>query len=188
MQEIILASASPRRREILTLAGIPFAVHPADNEYAPAGLTPAATALALAKSKCEAVFSQFPDRVVVGADTIVVVDENILGKPHSEREAVEMLMTLQGRSHTVITGVWVCSPEKSDGFADETRVFFHPMTEAEAREYVRTGEPMDKAGAYAIQGLGMRFVSKIEGDFYTVMGLPGGRLRRFLADFSDGMR
>ena len=185
MQKIVLASASPRRREILDLAGIPFEVCPAKEEYAPKGLSPADTAVALAKSKCEAVSRQFPDRVVVGADTIVVLDDRILGKPHSEREAVEMLMSLQGRTHTVITGVWVCSPSKSGGFADESRVTFHPMTEEEALEYVRTGEPNDKAGAYAIQGLGMRFVKELSGDFYSVMGLPGGRLRRYLASFPE---
>ncbi len=167
----------------MDLAGIPFTVCPAKDEHAPAGLSSSDTALALAKSKCEAVFADHPDRFVVGADTIVVLEDRILGKPHSERDAVEMLMALQGRAHTVMTGVWVCSPERSGGFVDESRVFFHPMTEREAWEYVRTGEPMDKAGAYAIQGQGMRFVKKLEGDFYTVMGLPGGRLRRYLATF-----
>lgn len=167
------------------MAGIPFTVHPADQESAPSGLPPAKTVLMLAQSKSTAVFRNFPDRFVVGADTIVVLGDRILGKPHSADEAVEMLMALQGRAHTVMTGVWVCSPKRSDGFIDEAQVFFHPMTRREAEEYVRTGEPMDKAGAYAIQGYGMRFVRGIEGDFYNVMGLPGGRLRRFLTSFPD---
>lgn len=183
MREIILASASPRRREILELAGIPFTVCAAADENAPAGLSPAEYTKALAKSKCEAVFRQHPDRVVLGADTVVVLGDTILGKPHDENEAVEMLLSLSGRSHQVMTGVWVCSPMRCDGFTDIATVHFYPITREEAEEYVRTGEPMDKAGAYGIQGYGMRFVSGIEGDFYTVMGLPGGKVRRFLADF-----
>lgn len=189
MQKVILASASPRRREILELAGVPFEVFPADGEKAPDGLPPREYALALAKSKAQAVAARFPDRVVLGADTVVVRDGTVLGKPKDENDAVEMLLSLQGRTHTVITAVFVCAPWHRDGFADETTVQFYPMTRAEAQAYVATGEPMDKAGSYAIQGYGMRFVKRIEGDFYTVMGLPGAATRRFLDEFlafSDG--
>lgn len=103
-----------------------------------------------------------------------------LGKPRDEAEAVEMLLSLQGKTHQVMTGVWVCSPDKHGGFVDAAEVTFYPMTREEAAAYAATGEPLDKAGAYGIQGRGMRFIQGIRGDFYTVMGLPGARLARFL--------
>lgn len=187
---LILASASPRRREILTLAGIPFETHPADDEFAPAGLSPRERVRALAQSKARQVVPLYSGRVILGADTMVAIGDRVLGKPHSEAEALEMLMALQGKEHTVLTGVWLIRTDssgsiiKEDGFTDETAVRFFPMTEADARAYIATGEPMDKAGAYGIQGYGMRFVEGIRGDFFTVMGLPGGRLIRFLRDFS----
>lgn len=187
---LILASSSPRRREILTLAGIPFEVHPAADESAPQGLKPAQRVLALARSKAAEVAGRFPGRTVLGSDTMVAVDDMALGKPHSQTEAVSMLLSLQGREHQVLTGVWVITTDddgnvvKQDGFTDVADVRFFPFTREEAEDYVATGEPMDKAGAYGIQGKGMRFVEGIRGDFYTVMGLPGGRLVRFLQEFS----
>ena len=187
MQKLILASGSPRRREILTLAGVPFEVVVAAEETAPAGLTPAAYTLALARCKAQAVFAQHPERVVLGADTIVVLDDTVLGKPRDEKDAVEMLLALGGRTHQVMTGVWVCSPDKCEGFTDIASVHFYPLTRKEAENYVATKEPMDKAGSYGIQGYGMRFVRGIDGDFYTVMGLPGGRTRRFLEQFDIEM-
>ncbi len=222
---IILASASPRRREILTLGGVPFEVCPAMDEQAPEGLAPADLVRALARSKASQVAVQYADRVILGADTMVVLDDKMLGKPTSKPHAVEMLMSLQGREHQVMTGVWCIRTNednivvKEDGFTDIATVKFFPMTHEEAEEYVATGEPMDKAsgriwntdeliktgwmdesgnwktrngnqsecfdkaGAYGIQGYGMRFVEGINGDFYTVMGLPAGRLLRFLRDF-----
>ena len=189
MEKLILASASPRRREILTLAGIPFEVCPAADEHCPADLTPEDRVKALAKDKATQVAKRYPGRVILGSDTMVELDGRVLGKPHSEAEAVEMLLSLQGREHQVRTGVWVIRTDASgktvqeDGFTDTARVKFFPMTAAEAEAYVATGEPMDKAGAYGIQGYGLRFVEGITGDYYTVMGLPGGRLVRFLAKF-----
>ena len=183
MDTIVLASASPRRREILDLAGISYEVCVAAEETAPDGLSPAEYTKALAKSKSEAVFARHPDRVVLGADTVVVLENTVLGKPHSEEEAVEMLLSLGGRTHRVMTGVWVCSPCGCDGFTDIAEVEMYPITREEAWEYVRTKEPMDKAGAYGIQGYGMRFIKGIHGDFYTVMGLPGAAVRRFLPQF-----
>ena len=186
---IVLASASPRRREILTLGGVPFEVCPAADEQAPEGLAPAHLVRALARSKASQVAAQFADRVILGADTMVVLDGKLLGKPTSEQHAVEMLMSLQGREHQVMTGVWCIRTNegktivKEEGFTDIATVKFFPMTREEAEEYVATGEPMDKAGAYGIQGYGMRFVEGINGDFYTVMGLPAGRLLRFLREF-----
>lgn len=187
---IILASASPRRREILTLGGVPFEVCPAADEQAPDHLAPAELVRALARSKASQVAAQFADRVILGADTMVVLDGKLLGKPTSKQHAVDMLMSLQGREHQVMTGVWLIRTNsskktvKEDSFTDVATVKFFPMTREEAEEYVATGEPMDKAGAYGIQGYGMRFVEGICGDFYTVMGLPAGRLLRFLQDFT----
>lgn len=190
---LILASASPRRQEILTLAQIPFVVCPADTEWAPADLPPEERVMALARSKTEAVASLHSDSLVLGADTMVVLDGQTMGKPRSATEAAEMLLSLQGRAHQVLTGVWIIRTDregksvKADGFTDEARVKFFPITREQAEHYVATGEPMDKAGAYAIQGLGMQFVEGISGDFYTVMGLPGGRLVRFLQEFAPDL-
>lgn len=188
-ETIILASASPRRREILTLAGVSFEVCPAADEDAPNGLSPSERVLALARSKATQVAGKHPNKLVLGADTMVVLDGQMLGKPRTEREAVDMLMRLQGREHQVMTGVWLIRTDsagitvKEDGFTDVASVKFYPMTVNDALEYVATGESMDKAGAYAIQGYGMRNIEAINGDFYTVMGLPGGRLLRFMHAF-----
>lgn len=181
---LILASASPRRREILTLLGLPFEAVPAENEPAVDPLLPLDQAVcAVARGKAAEVAARFPGRVVLGADTMVSVDGLTLGKPRDEADARRMLRLLQGRSHEVYTGVWVFGPgypSAGYGFADRARVCFFPLSAREIDEYVATGEPMDKAGAYGIQGRGLRNIRGIEGDFYTVMGLPGGRLWRFL--------
>lgn len=188
---LILASQSPRRQEILTLAGFEFTVSPADAEWAPEGLAPFDRVRELARSKAAEVAKNYPDSLILGSDTMVVLGENALGKPRDEQHAVDMLMSLQGRTHEVMTGVWIIETDeagstvKEDGFTDVTTVDFWAFSEDEAREYVATGEPMDKAGAYGIQGKGMRLVKGIQGDFFTVMGLPGGRLVRFLKDFDS---
>ena len=181
---LILASASPRRREILDLLGLPFEAVPAENEPAVDPLLPLDQAVcAVARGKAAEVAARFPGRVVLGADTVVSVDGLTLGKPRDEADARRMLRLLQGRSHEVYTGVWVFGPgypSAGYGFADRARVCFFPLSAREIDEYVATREPMDKAGAYGIQGRGLRNIRGIEGDFYTVMGLPGGRLWRFL--------
>ncbi len=188
---LILASASPRRREILALAGVPFEVCPATDESAPLDLSPEERVQALARCKAKQVASAYPNRVVLGADTMVVLDEKMLGKPSTSEVAVEMLMSLQGREHHVMTGVSLLRADadgnivKEFSFTDVASVKFYPMTRQEVEAYVATGEPMDKAGAYGIQGKGMRYVEGICGDFYTVMGLPAGRLLRFLNAFLD---
>ena len=193
-ETIILASASPRRREILTLAGVTFEVSPAMDEEAPSGLEPEELVKALARCKAKQVAGKHPNRLILGADTMVVLDNHMLGKPRTASEAVDMLMRLQGRAHQVMTGVWLIRTDeignivKEDGFTDVADVKFYPMTEREAVAYVATGESMDKAGAYAIQGYGMRNVEAINGDFYTVMGLPGGRLLRFMQMFDTPER
>ena len=189
---LILASQSPRRQEILALAGFEFTVCPADTEWAPDGLAPVDRVRELARSKASEVAKKHPNSIVLGSDTMVVLGEKALGKPRDEQDAVDMLMSLQGRSHEVMTGVWIIETNeagitvKEDGFTEVTSVDFWGFSEDEAREYVATKEPMDKAGAYGIQGKGMRLVKGINGDFFTVMGLPGGRLIRFLTQFTSG--
>ena len=185
-EPLILASASPRRREILALLGLPFQVVPAAGEVPPdPAASPARAAMDVARGKAEEVAASRPDRVVIGADTVVEVDGCLLGKPRDADDACAMLERLQGRAHRVHTGVWVCSPRGSDGFASTAQVTFYPMEAEEIAAYVATGEPMDKAGAYAIQGAGMRYIRGIQGDFYTVMGLPGAALWRFLSRFRE---
>ncbi len=180
-QPLILASASPRRREICDLLGIRYTVCPATGELPmDAQLSPEEAILRVARGKATAVAAAHPQAVVLGADTAVVVDDEILGKPQNEDDAKAMLRRLSGRTHRVITGVWVCGDGYNDGFADSAEVTFFPLSEADIAAYVATGEPMDKAGAYAVQGFGARYICGIHGDFYTVMGLPSGRLYRFL--------
>lgn len=181
LPSLILASASPRRREICDLLGLTYTVCPAQTELpVDSALSPPDGILRVARGKAEEVAAQYPGKAVLGADTAVVVDERILGKPRNPQEAKAMLRLLSGRTHRVITAVWVCGDGFDAGFADAAEVTFFPMTEQEIDDYVASGEPMDKAGAYAVQGIGARYIQKINGDFYTVMGLPCGRLLRFL--------
>ena len=187
---LILASASPRRKEILERLGLSFAVDPARRELPPDPSLPAGQAvLAVARGKAEEVAERHPGTVVLGADTAVCLEGTLLGKPRDERHARAMLTALQGREHQVLTAVWVCAPPvpgrpASGGFVSRARVRFYPMSGREIGEYIAPGEPMDKAGAYGIQGFGMRYIRDISGDYYTVMGLPGARVRRFLRLFS----
>jgi septum formation protein len=186
MNTYILASGSPRRREICQLADISVEIIPApDSVEPPLDLTisPEEAVLPVARAKAEAVAAAYPHRTVIGADTTVWVDDTPLGKPADEREAAAMLRKLQGRSHRVLTAVWVCAPGKAGGFVDGAEVTFYPMTEEDIAAYIATGEPLDKAGAYGIQGRGMAYIERLNGDFYTVMGLSGGKLKRFLAEF-----
>lgn len=186
MQRIVLASASPRRREICDRLGLVYDVIPAEDEEALDPSLPLEQAvMQVARAKAEEVAASCPDRLVLGADTTVTVDGRPLGKPRDEQEAAAMLRLLQGRWHRVITGVWVCSPTRCDGFVVPTDVSFSPMTDRDIAAYIATGEPMDKAGAYGIQGAGMRFVREIRGDFYAVMGLPGAKLWDFLKNFPE---
>lgn len=187
---IVLASASPRRKEICALLGLTADICPAAAEepFDPAK-TPEENALATARAKAREVAAlRGTDIPVLGADTSVIVDDEngsiALGKPVDEADARRMLALLQGRSHRVLTGVWVCGKDKEDGFVSEAHVQFAPMTEEEIASYVATGEPMDKAGAYGIQGRCLRYIDGIHGDFYTVMGLPAASLWRFLQQFA----
>jgi septum formation protein len=183
---LVLASASPRRQELLRNAGIPFTVQPADIDEAPlAGESPRLCAERLAREKAIAVFQRQPTQVVLGADTIVVVDNAILGKPRDHDDAARMLRLLSGRTHEVITGVCLIHPSRDDlgltagtqkpeleSASDSTLVTMRQLSENEIRDYIATGEPMDKAGAYAIQGIASRWIPRIEGDYSNVVGVP----------------
>ena len=183
MAKIVLASGSPRRRELLTRMGIAdFDVRvPETEETYPPNLSPRETVEYISREKARAAAALCrPDEIVITADTMVFLDGARLGKPRDEAHALEMLTALQGRRHTVCTGVTVRRGDYRDTQSEETEVFFRPATEQELRAYIRTGEPMDKAGAYGIQGRGALLVEKIHGDFFNVMGLPVLRLSRML--------
>lgn len=183
--ELILASASPRRQELLSRLGLDFSVIPARGEESLApGLSPQEQVLRLAEQKAQEVYDRqahSPGRVILSADTVVVLDGSILGKPKDPDDAAFMLSALSGRSHQVLTGVCVLSEQEKQQHCEETQVFFRPLTPSEISAYVQTGEPMDKAGAYGIQGYGALFAEKIIGDYFNVMGLPlcaAGRMLR----------
>jgi septum formation protein len=174
---VVLASSSPRRRQLLDLIGIRHDVIPADiDESQVVGELPEQYAERLARSKSGVVAAQHPDAVVIGADTIVVVDELVLGKPRDVGDAARMLGMLSGRSHTVMTAVAVCHQGKIESAVEVVDVTFMPIDETAIAEYVATGEPMDKAGAYGIQGYGATIVRRIDGDYFAVMGLSLVRL------------
>ncbi len=179
---MILASASPRRRELLGLITEDFKIIPAKGEEnIPAGTAPKDAVKLLAAQKAEEIYSASRGEVIIAADTVVAVGGEILGKPRDEKHAAEMLGTLSGRRHSVFTGVCVIFSDGSrEVFAEETAVDFYPLSEREIADYVATGEPMDKAGAYGIQGRGALLVKGIVGDYYNVMGLPVGRLNTVL--------
>lgn len=177
---VILASQSPRRRELLSLVGIAHEVLPADvDERYLAGEEPREHAERLAREKATAML--VPDAVVIGSDTIVVVDGDVLGKPKDDADAARMLRRLSGRSHTVITAVAVAWDGRVESGVEEVEVTFHTLTEADVAAYIATREPMDKAGAYGIQGFGATIVARVDGDYFAVMGLPLQRLVQLLA-------
>ena len=173
MNPIVLASGSPRRRQLLEMLRIPFRVIPPDvDETALAGEGPTAYVTRLSRAKAEAVAPRAPGDVILAADTTVVLDDVIFGKPESPAHAVEMLSRLQGRTHEVMTAIAVAGGGALEQALDVSRVTFRPAERATLEAYVATGEPLDKAGAYAIQGLGAPLIERVEGDFFGVMGLP----------------
>lgn len=182
--KLILASGSPRRRELLEKLNIPFEVIVSEcDETLPEGIPADAAAEMLAVRKAAAVAKSRPDAIVIGADTTVILDDEILGKPVDADDCKRMLHRLSGRQHQVITGAAIFWEGHSASFSDETLVQFYPLSDAEIDAYAALQEPYDKAGAYGIQGQGALFVAGIHGDYYNVMGLPIARLARQLRDF-----
>jgi len=195
---LVLASASPRRQELLRNAGIPFVVQSTNIPEVPQpGEAPRAFAERMAREKALAVFRRRPNDFVLGADTIVIVDGEILGKPRDSADAVRMLSMLSGRTHQVVTGVCLVGPrlrtrlrtddqQPEAGFEDirseTTLVTMDPLGDDDIRSYVAAGEPTDKAGAYAIQGRASRWVSRIEGDYFNVVGLPVSLVYKMLQE------
>ncbi len=177
---ILLASGSPRRRELLSLFSIPFTVHPADiDETMDPNHAPADEVAKVSRRKALAV-KRAAGETVIAADTIVVCGGKVLGKPRSPEEAAQMLQMLSGRDHQVMTGCTVLTEAGSETFTEITDLHFRPLSAAEIQRYIASGEPMDKAGAYGIQGGAALFCEKIVGDYYNVMGLPVCRLYQTL--------
>ena len=180
MRPLVLASQSPRRRELLTVAGIPFTVRvrPVE-ELRAAGESPDNYVRRLARAKADASWENL-DEVVLGADTVVVLDQEVLEKPRDAEDARRMLTMLSGREHIVITGICLRHMNGAEIDSVSTTVRFLPLSADEIDAYVASGEPMDKAGAYAIQGLASKFVESIDGCFFNVVGLPVSRVYRYL--------
>lgn len=180
---VVLASSSPRRRDLLNLIGIQHEVRPANiDETMRPREAPRRYAERLAREKASAISVRDPDLITIGADTVVVVNRKVLGKPKDADDAVRMLGMLSGREHTVITAVAVARGRKLRSAVEEVRVKFRRLREDEIEAYVATGEPMDKAGAYGIQGFGATMVERVEGDYFAVMGLPLARLVGLMRD------
>lgn len=181
--ELVLASASPRRKELLRNARVAFTVAPADiHERREPKEAPAAYAERLARDKARAVAAQNDGKLVLGADTIVVLGNEVLEKPADEEDAARMLRQLSGRTHQVITGVCLLGPGFEETRSETTDVTMASIPEDEIAHYVATGEPMDKAGAYAIQGMASRWVTRLDGDYCNVVGLPVALVCRMLRE------
>ena len=181
---LILASQSPRRRELLSLYTTDFTVCVSEfDESAVTAPTPVQLVEQLARGKCLAVSAQHPGALVIGCDTVVDVNGEVFGKPHSVEDAKRMLHALSGATHEVHTGVCISDGTRTESFVDSCRVKFFSIPEAEIDRYAATDEPYDKAGAYAIQGRAALWLDAIEGDYYTIMGLPISRTIRLLEQF-----
>jgi septum formation protein len=184
MKKLILASTSPRRRELMSLLNIPFEIHAQEvDESFEKGLSPEEVVQFLATKKASIIAEINPDAVVIGADTVVVFNHEIIGKPSNSQHAVEILQNLSGKTHQVYTGIAILSKGHSEIFYEATDVTFYNLSIEEIETYVETGEPLDKAGAYGIQGFGSTLVEKINGDYFTIVGLPVSRLNRKLKEF-----
>ncbi len=182
---LILASKSPRRKELLSLITTDFDIIPAvGEENADPALSPDKFVESLAIAKAEEIAASHPDDTVIGSDTVVAINGEILGKPKDEADAYRMLSLISGTNHSVFTGAAVIKNGKIHSFTEETKVKFFDLSEQEITDYIATGEPFDKAGAYGIQDLGALLVEGIDGDYYNVMGLPVGRLYRLLKEIN----
>jgi septum formation protein len=180
-QHLILASGSPRRKELLENVHVPFKVVISDvEEVVDPKLMPSDIVMSLAEQKAAAVAERFKESFVLGADTVVVYNDEILGKPANKEEAKQMLAKLSGNTHQVLTGVAILFQEEKIVFYEQTDVTFWPISDEEIEDYIDTEEPMDKAGSYGIQGLGSIFVKEIKGDYFSVVGLPVARTVREL--------
>ena len=189
MKPIVLASGSPRRKQLLEMLRIPFRVIPPDvDEHVLPGEEPGHYVTRLSRAKAEAVVRRAPGDVILAADTTVVLGGTIFEKPTSPAHAVEMLEQLQGKTHEVLTAVAVAQDGKLEQALDVSRVTFRPVDRLMLEAYVATGEPLDKAGAYAIQGLGAPLIERVEGDFFGVMGLPLRLALDLLAQFGRPYR
>ena len=185
MNELILASGSPRRKELLETAGLKFRIIVADIvESIPDGAAPEDAVKSLAFQKAKAVAELHPESVVIGSDTVVVSGGRILGKPKDEADAENMLRELSGKIHKVCTGVAIISKDRTVNFCETTEVEFHALNDKEISDYVKSGEPMDKAGAYGIQGKGCVLVKRINGDYFNVVGLPVSKVYKELDSFN----
>lgn len=184
MKPLILASGSPRRKELLQQVHLPFTVKVSNiEETFDPSLTPEEIATTLAYQKAHHVFLENRDSVIIGSDTIVVLGDKVLGKPESEDEARATLRTLSGNTHHVISGVAILSEEKEVTFYEKTSVTFWKLTDEDIEFYIQSGEPMDKAGSYGIQEVGALFVKEITGDYFSIVGLPLSRTIRELKSF-----
>lgn len=173
MAKLILASSSPRRKELLSLLKIPFDIIVSDvDETIDHNNDLTKEIENLSYRKAYAVFKNHEDKIVIGSDTIVILDNKVLGKPHSLLEAKEMLRGLSNNTHTVLTAVTILSKDHKETFSNKALVTFNEMTDEEIDDYIKTNEPLDKAGSYAIQGDGAKFIKSINGDYYTIVGLP----------------
>lgn len=177
--KFLLASQSPRRAELMKYITDEFEILPSDcDETVPDGIEPEEIPELLAARKALSVSRLKKDRLVIGCDTVVIIDGVILGKPHTPDRAISMLKTLSGRTHTVVSGVCICYKGKTMSFSQKTLVSFYELFEEEIRDYVQSCKPLDKAGAYGIQDKGGLFVREISGDYYNIVGLPVARLKR----------
>lgn len=185
--QIILASQSPRRKELLSLIADNFEIIPADiDESLPENTDVFSAAEILATKKAKHIAKDNPDKLVIGCDTVVICGGKILGKPKNEADAFEMLSLLSGKAHKVLSGVCLCKNGKARSFTQSSDVYFYPLTEAEINEYIATRDPFDKAGSYGIQTQGFFMVEKIDGDYNNIVGLPIARLRREIISFLGG--
>lgn len=182
MKSLILASGSPRRKEILEQVGLAFCITPSDVEEVITKQVPSDIVMELSRQKAEDVYAKYvaEDVIVLGADTVVAYGGKILGKPADEADAAEMLRMLSGNVHSVFTGVTLVSEQGTVSFYEETEVEFYEMSEEEIQGYIASGEPMDKAGSYGIQGKAAAFIKGIRGDYYNVVGLPVARVLKNL--------
>ncbi len=185
LNKIILASASPRRKELLSVITDNFSVKPSDiQEIIPDNLDVYSVPEYLSKLKASDVAATNPGYLVIGADTSVIIENEILGKPKTKTDAYNMIKKLSGKTHYVVTGCTLILSDKVLSFSDKTAVTFYPLAEAEIQEYINTDEPYDKAGGYGIQGKGSLLVEKIDGDYFNVVGLPIGKLNKAIKEIS----